>query len=147
MIFEDFLTLKGNDFQGRSLEDIWSFTDNEINENHDFIQVVFPLNKPSQSVFHGYYLDDEDLVDLIRNNKKATNNIIKSSKWFLSFLERNMYWNAQYDHNQWRITRVIECLRLLVSDEEANSFYKNVLELIKDNNKVNVRTLNFWKNA
>ncbi len=147
MIFEDFLTLKGNDFQGRSLEDIWSFTDNEINENHDFIQVVFPLNKPSQSVFHGYYLDDEDLVDLIRNNKKATNNIIKSSKWFLSFLERNMYWNSQHDHNQLRITRVIECLRLLVSDEEANSFYKNVLELIKDNNKVNARTLNFWKNA
>ncbi len=147
MVFEDFLTLKGNDFQGRSLEDIWSFTDNEINENHDFIQVVFPLNKPSQSVFHGYYLDDEDLVDLIRNNKKATNNIIKSSKWFLSFLERNMYWNSQHDHNQLRITRVIECLRLLVSDEEANSFYKNVLELIKDNNKVNVRTLNFWKNA
>ncbi len=147
MNFEDFLTLKGNDFQGRSLEDIWSFTDNEINENHDFIQVVFPLNKPSQSVFHGYYLDDEDLVDLIRNNKKATNNIIKSSKWFLSFLERNMYWNSQHDHNQLRITRVIECLRLLVSDEEANSFYKNVLELIKDNNKVNVRTLNFWKNA
>ncbi len=147
MVFEDFLTLKGNDFQGRSLEDIWSFTDNEINENHDFIQVVFPLNKPSQSVFHGYYLDDEDLVDLIRNNKKATNNIIKSSKWFLSFLERNMYWNSQHDHNQLRITRVIECLRLLVSDEEANSFYKNVLELIKDNNKVNARTLNFWKNA
>tara|TARA_B100000214_G_scaffold39455_1_gene24749 strand:- start:712 stop:1155 length:444 start_codon:yes stop_codon:yes gene_type:complete len=147
VVFEDFLTLKGNDFQGRSLEDIWSFTDNEINENHDFIQVVFPLNKPSQSVFHGYYLDDEDLVDLIRNNKKATNNIIKSSKWFLSFLERNMYWNSQHDHNQLRITRVIECLRLLVSDEEANSFYKNVLELIKDNNKVNVRTLNFWKNA
>tara|TARA_B100000161_G_scaffold184067_1_gene132768 strand:- start:309 stop:752 length:444 start_codon:yes stop_codon:yes gene_type:complete len=147
VVFEDFLTLKGNDFQGRSLEDIWSFTDNEINENHDFIQVVFPLNKPSQSVFHGYYLDDEDLVDLIRNNKKATNNIIKSSKWFLSFLERNMYWNSQHDHNQLRITRVIECLRLLVSDEEANSFYKNVLELIKDNNKVNARTLNFWKNA
>ena len=50
-------------------------------------------------------------------------------------------------HNQLRITRVIECLRLLVSDEEADNFYKNVLELIKDNNQVNMRTLNFWKNA
>ena len=58
-----------------------------------------------------------------------------------------MYWNSQYDHNQLRITRVIECLRLLVSNEEANKFYDNVLELIKDNNQVNMRTLNFWKNA
>tara|TARA_Y100000022_G_scaffold180665_1_gene172772 strand:- start:38 stop:481 length:444 start_codon:yes stop_codon:yes gene_type:complete len=147
VIFEDFLTLKGNDFKGRSLEDIWSFTDDEINENHDFIQIVFPLSKPSQSVFHGYYLDSQDIVDQIKNNEEATNNIIKSSQWFISFLERNMYWNNQHNHNQLRITRVIECLRLLVSDEEADNFYNNVLELIKDNNQINMRTLNFWKNA
>ena len=147
MIYEDFLTLKGGDFKGRTLEDIWSFSDKEIEENHDFIQIVFPLNKPSQSVLHGYYLDSQDIVDQIKNNKKATNNIIKSSQWFFSFLKRNMYWNDQHDHNQLRITRVIECLRLLVSDEEADNFYNNVLELIKDNNQVNMRTLNFWKNA
>ena len=82
-----------------------------------------------------------------QNNKEAINNIIKSSKWFFSFLERNMYWNSQYNHNQLRITRVIECLRLLVSDEEADNFYDHVLELIEDNNQVNMRTLNFWKNA
>ena len=58
-----------------------------------------------------------------------------------------MYWNDHHDHNQLRITRVIECLRLLVSDEEADNFYKNVLELLKDNNLVNKRTLDFWKNA
>ena len=87
------------------------------------------------------------LLIKLKKNKEATNNIIKSSQWFFSFLERNMYWNDQHDHNQLRITRVIECLRLLVSDEEADNFYKNVLELIKDNNQINMRTLNFWKNA
>ena len=147
MIFEDFLALKGRDFKGRTLEDIWSFSDEEIENYHDFIQVVFPLNKASQAVFHGYYLDSTELVQQIRNNKEATNNIIKSSHWFFSFLERNMYWNNQHNHNQLRITRVIECLRLLVSDEEADNFYNNVLGLIKDNNQVNTRTLNFWKNA
>ncbi len=147
MIFEDFLTLKGSDFKGRTLEKIWSFTDKEIEENHDFIQIVFPLNKPSQSSFHGYYLDSQDLIDQIKNNKKAVTNIIKSSKWFLSFLKRNTYWNAPYDHNQLRITRVIECLRLLVSDKEADNFYDNVLELIKTDNQVSSKTLNFWKNA
>lgn len=147
MIYEEFLTLRGKDFKGRSLEDIWSFSDEEIENYHDFIQVVFPLNKPSQAVSHGYYLDSGELVQQIRNNKQATNNIIKSSHWFISFLKRNMYWNTHSDHNQWRITRVIECLRLLVSDEEADNFYISVLELIKDNNQVNKRTLGFWKNA
>ena len=47
MIYEEFLTLKGKDFKGRSLNDIWSFSDKEIQENHDFIQIVFPLHKPS----------------------------------------------------------------------------------------------------
>ena len=100
MIYEDFLTLKGKDFKGRTLEDIWSFSDKEIEENHDFIQIVFPLNKPSQSVFHGYYLDSQDIVDQIKNNEEATSNIIKSSQWFISFLERNMYWNSpvSYTH-------------------------------------------------
>ena len=33
MIYEDFLTLKGKDFKGRTLDDIWSFSDKEIEEN------------------------------------------------------------------------------------------------------------------
>ena len=88
-MYEDFFTLKGKDFKGRTLEDIWSFSDIEIETTHDFIQIVFPLAKPSQSVFHGYYLDTKEQVDIIRNNEEAKDNIVKSSKWFFSFLKRN----------------------------------------------------------
>ena len=147
MNFEEFLTHRGKDFKERTLQDIWSYSDKEIERRHDFIQVIFPLNKPSQAVSHGYYLDTQDLVNQIKTNKEAVTNISRSSQWFFSFLERNMYWNTRHDHNQLRITRVIECLRLLVSDEEADNFYNNVLELIEDNNQVNTRTLNFWSNA
>ncbi len=147
MNFEEFLTHRGKDFKERTLQDIWSYSDTEIERRHDFIQVIFPLNKPSQAVSHGYYLDSQDLVDQIKTNKDAVINILKSSQWFYSFLERNRYWNTRHDHNQLRITRVIECLRLLVSDEVADNFYNNVLELIEDNNQVNTRTLNFWSNA
>ena len=147
MNFEEFLTHRGKDFRDRTLQDIWSYSDTEIERRHDFIQVIFPLNKPSQAVSHGYYLDTQDLVNQIKTNKEAVTNISRSSQWFFSFLERNMYWNTRHDHNQLRITRVIECLRLLVSDEEADNFHNNVLELIEDNNQVNTRTLNFWSNA
>ena len=66
MNFEEFLTHRGKDFRDRTLQDIWSYSDTEIERRHDFIQVIFPLNKPSQAVSHGYYLDSQDLVDQIK---------------------------------------------------------------------------------
>tara|TARA_B100002051_G_C16660265_1_gene598736 strand:+ start:196 stop:642 length:447 start_codon:yes stop_codon:yes gene_type:complete len=148
MDFLNFLSKEGNDFKGRTLESIWSFSDEDIERTHDFIQILFPLNKQSESAFHGYYLDSEDLIEQIRSNTIARENILKSSNWYLSFLTRNVWlWNRNYDHNQLRITRVIECLRLLISEDEADKFYDDVLKIIKDNNKVNQTSLNFWKNA
>ena len=148
MDFLNFLSKEGNDFKGRTLESIWSFSDEDIERTHDFIQILFPLNKPSESAFHGYYLDSEDLIEQIRSNSIARENILKSSNWYLSFLTRNVWlWNRNYDHNQLRITRVIECLRLLISEDEADKFYDDVLKIIKDNNRVNQTSLNFWKNA
>ena len=148
MDFLNFLSKEGNDFKGRTLESIWSFSDEDIERTHDFIQILFPLNKQSESAFHGYYLDSEELIEQIRSNSKARENILKSSNWYLSFLTRNVWlWNRNYDHNQLRITRVIECLRLLISEDKADKFYDDVLTIIKDNNKVNQTSLNFWKNA
>ena len=148
MDFLNFLSKEGKDFKGRTLESIWSFSDEDIERTHDFIQILFPLNKPSESAFHGYYLDSEDLIEQIRSNTIARENILKSSNWYLSFLTRNVWlWNRNYDHNQLRITRVIECLRLLISEDEADKFYDDVLKIIKDNNKVNQTSLNFWKKA
>ena len=146
MNFKNFLLGEEEDFKGRMIEDIWGFTDVEIESNHDFIQLIFPLNKKSQSSFHGYYLDSDQLIYELKENIQIRENILKSSKWFLSFLERNSHWKSRYDHNQLRITRVIECLRLLVGNDEANNFYKSVLKLCKEK-KINKTTLEFWENA
>ena len=146
MNFKNFLLGKEADFKGRTIQEIWSFSDIQIEGNHDFIQLIFPLNKKSQNVFHGYYLDNEDLINELKESHQIRKNIIKSSSWFLSFLKRNEYWKSKYDHNQLRITRVIECLRLLVGDDEADNFYQSVLGLSLDSN-INKTTLEFWKNA
>ena len=55
MDFLNFLSKEGNDFKGRTLDSIWSFSDEDIERTHDFIQILFPLNKQSESAFHGYY--------------------------------------------------------------------------------------------
>lgn len=146
MNFKNFLHNKEPDFKGRTIQDIWNYSDEEIERTHDFIQILFPLNKKSQSVFHGYYLDTDDLVQSLKDNEKVKKNILKSSEWFLSFLKRHDYWKSGYNHNQLRITRIIECLRLIVDDKSANEFYESIINIC-DSKKINQKTLDYWKNA
>ena len=146
MNFKNFLLAKESDFKGRMIQDIWKYSDEEIENNHDFIQILFPLNKKSQSVFHGYYLDTDDLVKSLKDDGHVKENIIKSSEWFLSFLKRHDYWKKGYNHNQLRITRVIECLRLICGDCEADIFYESIKNLSKNAN-LNNKTIEFWDNA
>ena len=149
MNFENFLTNIEPDYKNRFLNDIWNFTDEDIEHTHDFIQLLFPLNEQSESVFHGYYLNTKSSIINIKSNDLAKSNIVTSSKWFLSFLERNTHWRRRHDHNYLRITRIIKSLRLLVSDEEANKFYESFIELIDESlrSKINPTTLSYWENA
>ena len=147
MDFEKFLTNQANDFKGRNLDLIWQYSDAEIDGNHDFIQLIFPTNKPSRNSFHGYYLDNELLIEQLRSNVLVKENLMKSAAWFLSFLSRNKSWVSGYDHNQLRITRAIESLRLLVSDEAANEFFQSILSLVKDPAIINPATIKFWEEA
>ena len=75
MDFEKFLTNQGPDFKGRALEEIWAYSDNEIESTHDFVQIVFPTNKPSQATFNKLYLDNEILIENLKNNSAVTNNL------------------------------------------------------------------------
>ena len=68
MDYLDFLSNGGTDFKGRTLESIWSFTDQQIESTHDFVQIIFPLDKPSRSTFHGHYLDSKDTINKIKDN-------------------------------------------------------------------------------
>ena len=149
MNFENFLINAEPDFKNRFLNDIWNFSDEDIEHTHDFIQILFPLNEQSESIFHGYYLNTKTSIDNIKTNHLAKTNIVKSSKWFLSFLKRNSHWRRKHDHNYLRVTRVIKSLRLLVSDEEADIFYKLFMELLDDTHKekINSLTLSYWENA
>lgn len=142
-----FLRNEDKDFQGRLLSDIWSFTDDEIEDNHDFIQLIFPLDKPSEAVDHNIYLKDVSEYLKIKSNKIVKKNIIKSKDWFIEFLKRNDQWKLYSDHNQLRITRIIECLRLLISDDEADLFYSTILSMVGKKVNINEITLEYWSKA
>jgi hypothetical protein len=147
MDFENFLTQQEADTKGRTLQDIWNFTDTEIERTHDFIQIIFPLDEPSGVAPQLGYLESDSTVAAIKANDLAKANIIISSRWFLSFLKMNEQWKKPYDHNHSRITRIIRCLRLLVSDEVADEFRRNMLDCLGSSHVISKRTLKFWDTA
>ena len=147
MNFLKFLQNEEPDIYGRLLIDIWKFKNKDIENIHDYIQFIFPLDKPSQSVFHNMYLKTNQEIYEIRTSKLAKSNIIKSARWFLLFLQKNSKWKNKYDHNHLRISRIIQCLRLLVYDNEADNFFNAILGLLDIDSLINKETLEFWKQS
>ena len=142
-----FLKNEDVDFKNRTLSDIWAYDDSQIEVNHDYIQLLFPLNKPSRHSFHNVYLSDDTQIAEIRSSEIIQANIRISAHWFLMFLKRVQHWRVGYNHNQLRITRIIECLRLLVSDSDADKFYQEVLSILGPEIKINEHTFKFWREA
>ena len=142
-----FLKNEDVDFKNRTLSDIWAYDDNQIEANHDYIQLLFPLNKPSRHSFHNVYLSYDTQIAEIRSSEIIQANIRISAHWFLMFLKRVQHWRVGYNHNQLRITRIIECLRLLVSDSDADKFFQDVLSILGTDIKINEHTFKFWREA
>ena len=142
-----FLEGKTPDHRGRMLSMLWRQTDDDAENTHDYIQWLFPLDEPSRSVMGAPVLNELDIED-IRHSDLAQQNLVKSTSWFLGFLERNDHWITKYNHNHLRITRVIKSLRLLASDGSADEFRDKVLALAGDNlNLVDQKARGFWANA
>jgi len=122
-------------------------SDDQIENIHNFIQWVFPLNERSNAVPKSPILTNEEIIS-IKKSETAQKNIKKSAEWFLEFLSRNSYWICQNNHNHLRITRAIKSLRLIHSNEEAEKFKNSIMNLIQGNeNKINPTSLKYWKNG
>ena len=51
------------------------------------------------------------------------------------------------EYNHLRITRIIECMRLLVSNNEADHFYSTNISMLGSSSNINKKTLEFWLKA
>ena len=125
-----FLEGKIRDYEGRYLRDIWSFDDTKIENIHNFIQWIFPLDRISKYVPSSPVLIDEEILE-IKQSSVAKENLILSQQWFYGFLERTSKWELEKNHNHARISRMIKSLKLLHSEDAAKKCLDEVLYLAK----------------
>jgi hypothetical protein len=158
----DFYRGEGTDIEGRTLSDLWSLSDLEMEEIHDFIQWMFPLREPSQFNPDAPLLTAADIA-AFRAEPVLRANLLRSFDRFLAFLglirdgERVVetpggsgtsdVWLAP-NHNWLRITRVLHSLRLLGLDREARAFFDCLQELYRSGRtRITTDTFRYWDDA
>ena len=147
MNFKSFLLNESCDHKGRMLSDIYKFSDNEIEANHDFIQIVFPLAEPSFWSSNKYFIESEQQIDSLTSDKNVREAILQSAYWYISFLKRNNHWKNVNNHNLKRITRMIKSVRLIVGDIEADKVKKEITSIPNIEKLVGQNSIKYWKKA
>lgn len=140
-----FLRGTGLDSQGRLHADILNFSDEELEEVHDYIQWLFPLREPSMAVPGSPFLESEEIVQLLRVDARVVENMRKALDRMKRFYTDNDHWLAQGDHNHLRITRILKSATLVGLKKEALDFYNCILQRVESAQPVTQETLVYWR--
>jgi hypothetical protein len=152
----------GTDSEGRTLADIWAFSDDEMEDVHDFIQWAFPLREPSRFNPDAPLLTDADIAEF-RSEPVLRANLLRSFERFLAFLglrheggrvseapdfdQKKDVW-AYPNHNWLRITRVLASTRLLGLEEPSRAFFSSLKKLRESGRSgITVETFRYWEDA
>ena len=154
-----FLQRKVSDNKGRQLADIWAFSDFQLEHTHNYIQWLFPIDKPSANNRYAPVLTEND-IELCRQDMRIQENLIFSFNMMLKFwgIERqdcqfilianqpqnHKLWLTRYNYNQLRISRVIRSLGLLGQIQLAKDFQYFVIKTAYDSQKVSEETMQNW---
>lgn len=142
-----FLENNSGDHRKRMIHDIWAWDDNAWEEEHDFIQWLFPLSEKSMSVPNSPVIRDSEVLQ-VRESVIAQESLQKSVERYKQFLLREKYWKYSQNHNHLRITRVIKSLRLLSGNNSANDFKHWIASELGDNiDRLDEKTRQFWRLA
>jgi hypothetical protein len=140
-----FLEGIAKDHKQRSFAEIIHQDDIFWEEEHDFIQWLFPLNEKSMSVPNSPVIQRQE-IEYIRQSTIAQQSIDKALTRYQEFLSRSIRWHDAFDHNHLRITRVMKCLKLLRDLKSARAFkYWVAHQLGDDIDNINEKTKQYWR--
>ena len=145
------------DSEGRTLADLWAYSDAEMEAVHDFIQWMFPLREPSRFNPDAPLLTDAD-VAAFRADPALREALLRSFVRFVNFLglsyedggvgqgagfgaKVGVWWTP--NHNWLRITRVLASTRMLGLEAESRAFFE-FLQAIRFRAEIDATTFAYW---
>lgn len=159
----EFYSGQPND-KGVTLQDIWGWDDDRLEEQHDFIQWLFPIEK--KGVNPTAPPTNSATIEAFKKDKQLQGKMLKSFEVMLSFygfsrsakgkiiMEENFNqkgknWLSIGNHNYRRITRILKSLRLHGLEKDAQAFLDVLTQVyyIHANQIGGDIPLSFWKSA
>ena len=153
----------GTDDRGRRIDEIWSFSHEELEAAHDYIQWLFPLAE--RSAFNpGAPLLDHDTISRFREDAALRENLERSLRVMIdyyglaiagheilrvpTFGARSRNWLTPHNHNFLRLTRILKSLSLLGLHDRATQLLA-CLEGIDRLRPgiISEETLRYWRGA
>jgi len=147
---------------GLFLQDIYTFSNAELEINHSFIQWLFPLQEKSRFNRIAPCLTDEQ-VFIFQKDSVFKGNLLRSFCIMMEFYgikvscddellfqvidleQARKKWLKPYDHNQMRITRIMECMDLFEYGIYASALRTMIRNIPDIETIVNTETLEYWK--
>jgi len=149
----------GVDGSGRTIVDVWNFSEQQLEGVHDYIQWLFPLREASRFNPGAPLLDDET-IKAFKSAAYHTKALEYSLEVMLAFyglkredagitvLETERHWVGLGDHNYLRLTRILKSLCLLGLKNEAVRLLRALEEIYSKNpSEIGTTTLSFWRQA
>ena len=116
---------------GFSINDYLSWDNITLENKHDFIQWIFPLNEMSNYNAMCPVLDNET-IKYFNGSSELTKIHKTCGDKFVSFLQLDQselpFWWTLNNHNLLRISRMIKSLNLLGNPELADKVYKSAMK-------------------
>jgi hypothetical protein len=153
---------------GYTLDDILAKDDHWLEETHNYIQWLFPLNIPSVAVPDSPVMDDQE-VKIFLGDEELKNKLMVSFQRMLKFYgftlafdegkhlviikaayfdERKPGWITSQNHNYKRITRILGSLTLLGLPDMALLFFSALKELFcSESSTIGWTTFRYWEQA
>lgn len=161
----DFYRGIGADPQGRTLETIWSYSREQLEIVHDYIQWLFPTETPSRHHPLAPWLDPETAT-AFQQDDFLQSRVLQSLELMLDFFGLNLTrcevaptvspaphytrrrkaWQKPSNHNLLRLTRILESLRLLGLARYSLSLYL-CLEQLHSQGHIPHESLQIWRLA
>lgn len=157
---------QGPDDKGRMVDEILSWSDEQLEDVHDYIQWLFPLNERSAFNTSAPILSEEDIIafknpqprqklllsfarmlDFYGFMTSVAGDVFKISK-SKDFERKSRNWLTRYNHNFLRITRILKSLVSLHCQKFAKTFLDALEEVFNDNSPIiGQKSLEYWEEA
>jgi hypothetical protein len=129
---------------GRTFHQVLNLSDQELEDNCDWVQWVFPLPEPSKMQPDSPVATQDDF-NVIATTPELKMRMLAALGRYLAFLDCTFKWRRATDHNHLRITRVIRCLCLSGLNDPAYDVFEYVRD--KVGTTVGKQTVWYWEEA